>query len=149
MWLYSDDTAAEPQPHRTYCDDNKAEIAPRIFLRSKTKGRTRCCNQNNQPVEPAKQRNEADNGENKRDKSQEECNDIGHAQTLSTGGGPGKRLSFAGVDPAKHASGRIPPPRWQSAIFGCGGLSASQLNKETLVEIIERASLHSVARQRG
>ena len=64
--------------------------------------------------------------------SEEECNDVGHAQIISTGGCPCKQLSFAGADPAKRASGRIPPPRWQSFIFGA--LSPCDFKKKKIMK---------------
>ncbi len=75
----SNDAAAHPQSQRADRHDHKAKIAARILVRCETERRADAGNQNDKPVEPAKQRYEAYNGKDEGDKSEEECNDVSHA----------------------------------------------------------------------
>lgn len=74
----SNDAAAHPQAKCTNGHDHEAKIPARIFVGSESERSAYPSDQYYQPVQPTQKRNEADDGKNEGDESEQECDDIGH-----------------------------------------------------------------------
>jgi hypothetical protein len=86
----SDDPAANPQTEGANRHHHKTEITTATFIRDEAKCDAYTCDQDNQPVQPPKQRDKTNEGQNKGNEAQKERDKICRVLTVPVFGRRGK-----------------------------------------------------------